>query len=213
MGLNWQLWRKKMENENLKNYLQRLIDLDKQLSDDSDADEIISEVNKVINGLSRDMQLDITKRSSPTLKFINKSNNADPSFAHKGDSGFDLRAFLEGEIEYNIDPGNIVMVPTGLYFEVEKGLEIQIRSRSGLAAKNNCMVLNSPGTIDSHYRGQVIIIFANFGTEKVIIKNGDRIAQGVVCPVYGEGILDIIKVKKLSDTIRSDNGFGSTGTI
>jgi dUTP pyrophosphatase len=94
-----------------------------------------------------------------------------------------------------VDPGKFKMISTGLYFEVNKGLEIQIRPRSGLASKNGISIVNTPCTIDSHYRGEIKIILINFGEERFTIKNGDRIAQGVVCPVYGEGNLSIIKVK------------------
>jgi hypothetical protein len=101
------------------------------------------ELNKIITGMSNDMQMDVSK---PSLYYINKSNNPDPTFAHEGDSGFDLRAFTDKDI--TINEGQVKLIPTGLYFEVQKGLEIQIRSRSGLAANSNMFVLNSPGTVD-----------------------------------------------------------------
>ena len=137
------------------------------------------------------------------------SDNPDPAFSKEGDSGFDVRAFIPFPI--HLRPGIIKLIPTGLYLEVEKGLEVQIRSRSGLAANKGVMVLNSPGTLDSGYRGELKIILANFGTFPLSIENGDRIAQGVVCPVYGEGNLEMIKVEKLSDSERKDGGFGHSG--
>ena len=198
----------------LKNYLRQLQDLDKQINDGSDDDELIIELNKIINGLSKEINDDVIKNViTPVLKFINNSSNPDPSFAHEGDSGFDLRAYLQNDIEYHVEPWKGVVVPTGLYFEVEKGLEIQVRPRSGLARDYWVTVLNTPGTIDSRYRGEVQIIFMNLSDNKFIIKNGDRIAQGVVCPVYGEGKLILTKVEKLSKTIRNKDGFGSTGII
>lgn len=201
-----------MEKNDLEKYLKQLEELDKELGGDKDPDNLLDELNKVLNGLSTDLELDVIKKNhSVTLKFINKSNNPDPVFAHEGDSGFDLRAHLENNDECYIEPGKFAAVPTGLYVEVQKGLEIQVRPRSGLAIKQGITIVNSPGTIDSHYRGQIIIIIGNLGDNTFVIKNGDRIAQGVVCPVYGEGNLKFEKVEKLSETIRNDNGFGSTG--
>lgn len=200
-----------MEKKDLEKYLKNLEELERQLSEEPDPDDLLDDLNKVLNGLSKDLGLDVSKKKiMPTLKFINKSSNPDPVFAHEGDSGFDLRANLEKDMVIN--EGQVRMIPTGLYFEVEKGLEIQIRSRSGIAANASMWVLNSPGTIDSQYRGEVKIILANFDSIPHTIKHGDRIAQGVVCPVYGEGNLNFEKVETLSETLRNDGGFGSTGT-
>lgn len=199
-----------MEKSDLEDYLKRLEELDNQLSDESDPMPLVSELNKILNGLSSDIQFDVAKKTTMAkLKFVNKSNNPDPTFAHEGDSGFDLRANLSKD--QIIDSGKVVLIPTGLYFEVDKGLEIQIRSRSGIALKSHMFVLNTPGTVDSHYRGEVQIILANLDETSHTIKNGDRIAQGVVCPVYGEGNLTFEKVEKLSETVRNSQGFGSTG--
>ncbi len=199
-----------MEKNELENYLKQLENLDKELTEGSDPDELLSELNKVLNGLSTDLQFDVTKKiPQVNLKFINKSNNPDPIFAHEGDSGFDIRANLTNDVIIN--EGQTVLIPTGLYFEVDKGLEIQIRSRSGMALNTNMFVLNSPGTVDSFYRGEIKIILSNIDNIPHTIRHGDRIAQGVVCPVYGEGNLNIIKVEKLSETIRNTDGFGSTG--
>lgn len=200
-----------MEKNELEDYLKRLEDIDRQLNDESSSpDDLILEVNKILNSLSSDIEINRDGKSSiVTLKYINKSNNPDPTFAHEGDSGFDLRANLSKDV--TINEGSVEIIPTGLYFEVNKGLEVQIRTRSGIAANANMWVLNSPGTIDSHYRGEIKIILANFDKIPHTIKHGDRIAQGVVCPVYGEGNLTLEKVNELSETIRNDNGFGSTG--
>jgi dUTP pyrophosphatase len=196
----------------LEDILKRLQELDKQIDNGADDEgELLSELNDILNGLSKELPLDIKNNFIPDLKYINKSNNPDPDFAYEGDSGFDLRAYLESEIEYHIEPFKFVTIPTGLYFEVEKGLEVQVRPRSGLADKFGIIILNTPGTIDSRYRGEVKVILGNLGEKKFVIKNGDRIAQGVVCPVYGEGKLNIVKVKKLSETKRNDSGFGSSG--
>jgi dUTP pyrophosphatase len=201
-----------MGKNDFKKQIQQLMELDQRLNDNADADEVLVELNKIVSSLTRDMELEVQKEISvPILNYINLSNNPDPTFAHEGDSGFDLRAYLQDDIECHVDPWKGVIVPTGLYFEVEKGLEIQVRPRSGLAAKYWVTVLNTPGTVDSRYRGEVQIIFMNLSNDKFIIRNGDRIAQGVVCPVYGEGRLTMNKVEKLSETVRNSQGFGSTG--
>lgn len=141
--------------------------------------------------------------------FINKSNNPDPTYAHKGDSGFDLRANTDREI--NLYPGEWKAIPTGLYFEIPMGYELQIRSRSGLAFKNGVVVLNSPGTIDSGYRGEIQVILINHSEETFTIQNGDRIAQGVICPIMSSEVAKLNKVSNLSETERGDGKFGSTG--
>lgn len=196
--------------EQLLGFLNKLQQLESQIENGDDDDKIFSEVNTIIDGLTTVAQTESVQKSiGAELKFVNKSNNPDPTFAEEGDSGFDLRAFIPFPVL--IPPGKVKTVPTGLYFEVEKGLEIQVRPRSGLARNKQVTVLNTPGTVDSKYRGEVQIILANFGEFQLNVENGDRIAQGVVCPVYGEGKLDMIKVDELSKTKRNDSGFGSSG--
>ncbi len=122
-------------------------------------------------------------------------------------SGFDVRAQLDGQT-LNLAPGERALVPTGLSFEIPSGYEIQARPRSGLAAKQGLTVLNTPGTIDADYRGEVKIILINLGRETVQIKDQDRIAQLVLCPVVQA---DFEILGELSATERGDGGFGSTG--
>ncbi len=197
-------------NEILEGYLKKLQQLERDLNEDSDEGELMKELNTIIDGLTHESQLGVVKNSiNARLKFVNQSDNPDPSFAKEGDSGFDVRAFIP--FPTHVPPMKVKTIPTGLYFEVKKGLEVQIRSRSGLSRNKQVMVLNSPGTLDSGYRGELVIIFANFGEHTITIENGDRIAQAVVCPVYGEGNLDFEKVQKLSESERSDGGFGHTG--
>jgi len=197
-------------NEILEGYLKKLQQLERDLNEDSDEGELMKELNSIIDGLTHESQLGVVKNSiNARLKFVNQSDNPDPSFAKDGDSGFDVRAFIP--FPTHVPPMKVKTIPTGLYFEVKKGLEVQIRSRSGLSRNKQVMVLNSPGTLDSGYRGELVIIFANFGEHTITIENGDRIAQAVVCPVYGEGNLDFEKVQKLSESERSDGGFGHTG--
>lgn len=144
------------------------------------------------------------------LKFVNKSNNPDPDFAKEGDSGFDVRADITNDII--LKPLERALIPTGLYFELPFGYELQSRSRSGLSWKHGIMVLNSPGTIDEPYRGEVKIILINLSNESFTISNGDRIAQCVLASVSGQRIVDLIKISEINtNTTRSINGFGSTG--
>ena len=130
-----------------------------------------------------------------------------PKYETPGSSGMDIAAHIENNIIIN--PGEKALVPTGFSIAIPKGYEVQIRPRSGLAAKKNITVLNTPGTIDADYRGEIKVILINLGKEKFIIENGERIAQMVVCPVVQANLEE---VKELSDTERGSGGFGSTGT-
>ena len=129
-----------------------------------------------------------------------------PKYETSGSSGMDVAAYIENNIIIN--PGEKALVSTGFSVAIPRGYEIQIRPRSGLAAKKNITVLNTPGTIDADYRGEIKVILINLGKEKFTIENGERIAQMVVCPVV-QTILE--EVKELSDTKRGLGGFGSTG--
>jgi len=129
-----------------------------------------------------------------------------PKYESSGASGMDLRAFLEADI--SIPPLGRVKIPTGLQIEIPQGYEAQIRPRSGLAIKKGITVLNSPGTIDCDYRGDIEIILVNLSSENVIIKNSDRIAQLVIAPVCR---VNLEEVKELTLTGRGSGGFGSTG--
>ena len=129
-----------------------------------------------------------------------------PSYKTNGASGMDLMAFIDKPIE--LKPGKSCLVPTGLSVAFSKEYEIQIRPRSGLAAKNNITVLNTPGTIDSDYRGELKIILFNHGNENFIINNNDRIAQMVLTPIIK---MELEETKDLPETIRGEGGFGSTG--
>jgi dUTP pyrophosphatase len=142
--------------------------------------------------------------------FVNKSKNQDPEYATEGSSGFDLRADLTEPL--TIKPSKRAIVPTGLFFQIPDNFEIQIRPRSGLAAKNGVTVLNTPGTIDADYRGEIKIILINLGDEDFVINNGDRIAQAVIATVSAKNIISLLKTNEIStDTERGSGGFGSTG--
>ena len=129
-----------------------------------------------------------------------------PSYKTNGASGMDLMAFIEQPIE--LEPGKSCLVPTGLSVAFPEEYEIQIRPRSGLAAKNNITVLNTPGTIDSDYRGELKIILFNHGNENFQINNSDRIAQMILTPIIK---MELQETDELPDTVRGEGGFGSTG--
>ena len=129
-----------------------------------------------------------------------------PKYKTQGSSGLDLMAFIEKSIKLN--PKESILVPTGISVAIAEDLEIQIRPRSGLAAKSNISVLNTPGTIDSDYRGEIKVILFNHGNNEFIINNKDRIAQMVLAPIIKA---EFEEVDELPDTIRGERGFGSTG--
>ena len=129
-----------------------------------------------------------------------------PSYKTIGSSGVDLEAFLENPIE--IEPNKSALIPTGLAIAIPEDTEVQIRPRSGLAAKSSIGVLNSPGTIDSDYRGEIKIILFNHGNEKFLVNNGDRIAQMVLSKYE---VPNFIETSEISISQRGDDGFGSTG--
>jgi dUTP pyrophosphatase len=144
------------------------------------------------------------------LGFVNKSTNIDPEYATAGSSGFDLRADLTESVI--IEPHKTAIIPTGLFFEIPNNFEIQIRPRSGMAAKNGITVLNSPGTIDADYRGEIKVILVNHSDDRYMINHGDRIAQAVVASVISKNIVSLTKRDEIStDTERGSGGFGSTG--
>jgi len=130
-----------------------------------------------------------------------------PKYESEGAAGMDLRAFLDADI--SIPPLGRVKIPTGLRIEIPAGFEAQVRPRSGLALKTGLTVLNSPGTIDSDYRGDLDVILINLGPQDVIIKDGERIAQLVTAPVCRA---QAVEVQTLTPSQRGSAGFGSTGT-
>ena len=129
-----------------------------------------------------------------------------PAYKTPGSSGMDLVAYIKNKI--TINPGKTAMIPTGIAIAIPKNYEIQIRPRSGLAAKKGITVLNTPGTIDADYRGEIKIILINLSKKSFVVKSGDRIAQMILCPV-AKGRLK--EVKNLPKTVRGKGGFGSTG--
>lgn len=131
-----------------------------------------------------------------------------PQYQTEQAAGADLCACLGPGESLKIEPGERKLVPTGLSFEIPKGYEVQIRPRSGLSFKTNLFVVNSPGTIDSDYRGEIKIILGNWGREDEVVKHGDRVAQMIVAPVT-QASFEL--TSELSETARGSGGFGSTG--
>jgi dUTP pyrophosphatase len=140
----------------------------------------------------------LIKKLDPTVEI--------PSYKTKGASGMDLMAFIKQPIK--LPPKSSCLVPTGLSVAFSEEYEIQIRPRSGLAAKNNISILNTPGTIDSDYRGEIKIILFNHGNIEFVINNKDRIAQMILVPINK---MSLEEVENLPDTLRGKGGFGSTG--
>lgn len=140
------------------------------------------------------------------VKIINKSSNSLPGYATEGSSGVDLRAHLEAPVE--LKPMERYLVPTGIFLEIPQGYEAQVRPRSGLAIKHGITCLNTPGTIDSDYRGEIKIVLINLSAEAHIINSGDRVAQMVFQKTEKA---EWQQVQILSETDRSSGGFGSTG--
>lgn len=140
------------------------------------------------------------------IKIVNTSSNSLPEYATDHSAGMDIRAFVNEPVI--LAAGERKLIKTGLYFEIPEGFEVQIRPRSGLAIKHGVTVLNSPGTIDADYRGEVCIILVNLGTDAFEIKNGDRIAQ-MVFAKYEKVIWS--EVETLAESSRGSGGFGHTG--
>jgi dUTP pyrophosphatase len=130
-----------------------------------------------------------------------------PAYATSGSAGMDLHAAVNNPLK--VEPGQIIAVPTGLHAAVPTGYELQIRPRSGLALKKGIGLLNSPGTVDSDYRGEVMVILINLGTERFTINRGDRIAQMVLCPIPR---IELQPMEELPPTARGKGGMGHTGT-
>lgn len=143
---------------------------------------------------------------SISINLINTSSNPIPSYATEGSSGMDIRADLQEAV--TLLPLERKLIPSGLFLEIPPGFEVQVRPRSGLALKNGITCLNTPGTIDSDYRGEIKILLINLSNEPQIINHGDRIAQLIVAKVDKAAL---ILVQQLDSTLRADGGFGHTG--
>ena len=164
---------------------------------------------ETMNKIEEDTLESAKEQIKVRVSFMNTSSNEDPKHKYIDDSGMDLRANLEEPI--SIKPSEIKLIPTGLHFELPESMEIQVRPRSGLAAKNGITVLNTPGTVDRGYSGEIKVILINLGKDSFLVSHGDRIAQAVISPVISGRWCILTKKDKLANTKRSGGGFGSTG--
>lgn len=190
----------KEELEDLKKMTDIINGLNRMdISEDIDYNETIKELEK------------ISEKSDNHIKiyYKNTSKNENPVYQHIDDSGFDFRADIDLPITLNTLERKLI--PTGLYFELPKNVELQVRPRSGMSLKHGITVLNTPGTVDSNYRGEVGIILVNLSNEPYTINSGDRIAQGVIANVINSNFSKLINTDNLSNTERGSSGFGSTG--
>lgn len=147
-------------------------------------------------------------QTTTTIHIVNKSANPLPEYATAGSAGMDLRANLDAPV--TLQPLERSLIPTGLFIQLPDGYEAQIRPRSGLAIKQGITCLNTPGTVDSDYRGEVKVILINLSKEPQVLSHGDRIAQMVINKVEKA---DLILVQELNDTERGAGGFGHTGKV
>ena len=175
--------------------------------DEFDYDEILKMTGVDIKELENDM---LNYRPKLDLGFTKLNDNSvTPFYNYPSDSGFDLYSTEE----VTIPPFGRALVPTGLSFDIKDGYEIQVRSKSGLAIKQGLTVLNTPGTVDSGYNGEVKVIIFNTNNHSVTIPKGMKVGQAVLCPVINGKWVELIQVNSVDDKERGDNGFGSTGII
>jgi len=193
-------------SEELEKEFQGLLkELEKSMSE-AIADMEIKEIEGVnLEELEKNYKISGIKQKLTYEKI--HPNAVDPIYNYPSDSGFDLHSTLSA----NIAPFGRALISTGLKFSIPTGYEIQVRSKSGLALKQGLMVLNSPGTVDQGYTGEIKVIVFNTNKEEYHIKPGDKVAQAVLCPVMCGEVVDLINVEKIEDGERSDKGFGSTG--
>jgi len=187
---------------------EQIEELERLLTLDLLHDEQKAEIEQALS-LMREVSHYKQESNKIKTKFINKSENENPTYAKEGDSGFDLRANEGGTLK-SLERK---LVSTGLYFELQEGYELQIRPRSGLAYKNGITVLNSPGTVDTGYRGEIKVLLVNLSDEDFTWDIGERIAQGVITSRVSTDFGELEEVKELTESERGLGGFGSTGRM
>ena len=170
-----------------------------------DVDEVMKEFGIDIKDLENRMVNDITQLPLGYHKL--NPDAVTPKYNYPSDSGFDLHSVEDLEIP----PFGRILVPTGLSFDIKDGYEIQVRSKSGLAIKQGLMVLNSPGTVDNGYNGEIQVIVFNTNNHIVMIPKGMKVAQAVLCPVVNGKWVELVENSDVTEKDRGDNGFGSTG--
>jgi dUTP pyrophosphatase len=194
-----------INEKDIKDLMDILESMSDEETDDVDYDLIMKTFGLDVPELEKEMEEYI-----PTidLGYTKSNENAvDPKYAYYTDSGFDLYSTEDKWIH----PFDRALIPTGLHFDIPSGYEIQVRSKSGLALNQGLMVLNSPGTVDQGYTGEIKIILFNTTNQKVKIEKGQKIAQAVLCPVVSGKWIKMVEKDKLDNKDRNQNGFGSTG--
>ena len=194
-----------INEKDIKDLMDILESMGDEETDDVDYDLIMKTFGLDVPELEKEMEEYI-----PTidLGYTKSNENAvDPKYAYYTDSGFDLYSTEDKWIH----PFDRALIPTGLHFDIPSGYEIQVRSKSGLALNQGLMVLNSPGTVDQGYTGEIKIILFNTTNQKVKIEKGQKIAQAVLCPVVSGKWIKMVEKDKLENKDRNQNGFGSTG--
>jgi dUTP pyrophosphatase len=196
--------------EDLEKLKENLNSLYSQLSSESgdvNFEDIMKEMDMDLEQLEKDMVEGRTLLPLP-YKVIHP-DAVTPKYNYDSDSGFDLHSVEDLEVS----PFGRILVPTGLCFDIKDGYEIQVRSKSGLAIKHGLMVLNSPGTVDNGYNGEVQVIVFNTNNYIVTIPKGMKVGQAVLSPVVNGGWVDLVRVNEINNKERGSNGFGSTGLI
>ena len=188
--------------------IKALKDLEKKMGDVdmSNPESLLSELGVDYKELEKNFN-ESFQNKRVTLNYVLDSSNKEPEYAYSTDSGFDLRA----NEDVTLEPFGRALVPTGLYLDVPERCEVQVRPKSGLAIKRGLSVLNTPGTVDYGYTGEIKVIVFNMSNETQIIEKGDKVAQAVVCPVLQGNEVNLVRVNKIKDKDRNSNGFGSTG--
>lgn len=196
--------------EMLKNIQKQLESLQDEAGVEID-DEYQKELENLLGMTYDEMNEDMMMAMKTKLIKVELMNNDAkfPEYAYPSDSGFDLYSTEDLEI----GPFGRALIPTGIKLSIPEEFEIQVRSKSGLAINHGLMVLNSPGTVDSGYNGEIKVIVFNTNNNTVVISKGMKIAQAVLCPVVNGKYVNLIEVDKVTDGDRGDNGFGSTGII
>lgn len=192
-----------------KDSLKTLKEIENKLAnfDMSDANQMLENLGIDMDKLEEQFENEHNTIPKIKLEYVLDSSNHLPEYAYETDSGFDLRANEDVEIE---SLGR-ALVPTGLYLNVPERCEVQVRPKSGLAIKRGLSVLNTPGTVDYGYTGEIKVIMFNLSNETQKINKGDKIAQAVICPVAQGNQVELIRVSEIKEKDRNANGFGSTG--
>jgi dUTP pyrophosphatase len=195
-----------MDLNSLKEQAEKLQEYLSQHDDSElDYDKILEEHGLDMKSLEHEME---NYTPQLDLGFVKLSDDAiTPKYNYPTDSGFDLHSLIDTEIQ----PFGRVLIPTGILLDIKDGFEVQVRSKSGLAIKHGLMVLNSPGTVDNGYTGEIQVIVFNTNNHIVTISKGMKVAQAVLCPVVNGKWVNLVQQNKINEKDRGDNGFGSTG--